>query len=280
VQTITVNDIIAPTFTRPADITINSGVSCLYDASPAITGDVTNEADNCSTGLQANYTDVVANGSCEGNKIITRTWSLIDNCGNAAANQVQIITVSDNTPPSFTRPPDITIYKDANCNYNASLVVTGGATNIQDNCSTGITATYADVITPGACNTIITRTWNLVDRCGNAATPQVQTITVTDNTLPVLTCPPAQTFCQLLSGNNYTIPVLMATDNCPGVLTITYQITGATIRSGTGNNASGVFNPGVSTITWTVTDVCGNITTCTTIVTINPKPSPVTITHN
>ncbi|WP_264521016.1 hypothetical protein [Flavobacterium sp. N1994] len=28
---------------------------------------------------------------------------------------------------------------------------------------------------------IITRTWTLVDACGNAAAPQTQTITVTDN---------------------------------------------------------------------------------------------------
>src|ERR1035437_6717743 len=49
-------------------------------------------------------------------------------------------------------------------------------------------------------------------------------------------------------------------------LTITFQITGATIRNGTGNDASGIFNPGVSTITWTVTDACGNTATCTTTV--------------
>jgi hypothetical protein len=58
-------------------------------------------------------------------------------------------------------------------------------------------------------------------------------------------------------------------------LTITYQVTGATTRSGTGTDASGVFNQGASTITWTVTDACGNTSTCTTTVTINPLPNPV-----
>ena len=279
VQTITVNDNIAPTFTRPANITINADANCNYNSSPAVTGDVINELDNCSTGLQATYTDVVTNGSCVGNRIITRTWHLIDNCGNAAADQVQIISVTDNSPPSFTRPPDITIFRDANCNYNASLIFTGDVTNEQDNCSSGINATFSDVITPGVCNTIITRTWSLVDNCGNAATPQIQTITVTDNTPPTITCPPPQAFCEV-TGNNYIIPILTASDNCPGALTISYQISGVTIRSGTGNNASGLFNPGVSTITWTVTDVCGNISTCSTIVTINPKPNAITITHN
>jgi hypothetical protein len=101
---------------------------------------------------------------------------------------------------------------------------------------------------------------------------------VQDITPPVLTCPPAQAFC-VINTNNYTIPPLTASDNCSGALTITYQVTGATTRSGTGPDASGVFNVGVSTITWTVTDACGNTSTCTTSVTINPKPTPI-ITHN
>jgi hypothetical protein len=278
VQTITVNDNTAPTFTKPADMTINTDANCNYNADPSITGDVTNEADNCSTGLQATYTDVVANGICEGSKIVTRTWHLIDNCGNAAADQIQIITVTDNSPPGFTRPADITIYRDANCNYDASLIYTGDVSNVQDNCSTGITATFTDNITAGVCNTIITRTWSLTDKCGNTTT-QVQTITVNDNTLPVITCPAAQTFCEV-AGNNYTIPVLVATDNCSAAPTITYDITGATIRNDTGTNASGTFNVGVSTITWTVTDACGNISTCTTTITIQPKPAPKLISHN
>ena len=81
---------------------------------------MTDEADNCSTGLNATYSDAatVAIAGCEGGYTIQRTWSLTDNCGNAAADQVQTITVRDNTPPTFTRPIDITIYTDASCNYN------------------------------------------------------------------------------------------------------------------------------------------------------------------
>jgi hypothetical protein len=94
-----------------------------------------------------------------------------------------------------------------------------------------------------------------------------------------LTCPPLQTFC-VAADNNYTIPALIATDGCGRALAITYEVTGATTRSGTGADASGTFNVGVSTITWTVTDACGNVSTCTTTVTINPKPVTTPITHN
>src|SRR5205085_10823889 len=52
-------------------------------------------------------------------------------------------------------------------------------------------------------------------------------------------------------------------------LTITYTITGATIRAGNGNDASGIFNLGISTIIWTVADPCGNTSTCSTLLTIS-----------
>jgi len=52
----------------------------------------------------------------------------------------------------------------------------------------------------------------------------------------------------------------MTTDNC-GIASTSYNITGATTRSGTGLDASGAFNVGVSTIIWTVSDAQGNTST-------------------
>ena len=188
IQTITVKDNIPPTFTRPPDITIYRDANCGYDDDPSNTGDVTDEADNCGVG-EATYADVVDNtDKC--NVVITRTWSLVDNCGNAAADQVQTITVKDNTPPTFTRPADITIYRDVNCNYDAGIAFTGDVTDEDDNCDVG-EATFADVVdNTDKCNVIITRTWSLIDDCGNAAADQIQTITVKDNIPPTFTRPP------------------------------------------------------------------------------------------
>jgi hypothetical protein len=90
---------------------------------------------------------------------------------------------------------------------------------------------------------------------------------VADHQFPAVNCPANQVFCNVPSGT-YTIPVLTATDNC-GIQSISYQITGATTRSGSTGNASGAFNPGNSTIAWSVKDVNGNITTCSTTVFIN-----------
>src|SRR5204862_86397 len=110
----------APTFTRPADKTIYTSATCTYDVTVGTVGDVTNEADNCSTGLQATFVDgaPVAIVGCQGGYTIARTWSLVDNCGNAAATQVQTITIHDNIAPTFTRPADKTIYTTVTCTYD------------------------------------------------------------------------------------------------------------------------------------------------------------------
>jgi hypothetical protein len=277
-QLITVQDTKAPTFTRPADVVLYKDASCAVDASPSGGGgDVTNETDNCSAAINSTYSDVVVN-NCEGTYTITRTWSLVDNCGNAAADQVQTIIVKDNTAPTFTRPADITIYTAANCSYDASVSATGDVTDEADNCSTGIQAGYSDVVTNGSCagTKLITRTWHLVDNCGNAAADQVQLITVNDNTAPVITSVTASVFhCfdDKVNGS-YSVPVITATDNCTSSVTYTYSViapNGSTLRSGTGNNASGAFIPGTNVVKWTMKDDCGNTTLAETEVVINPE---------
>jgi hypothetical protein len=177
--TVTVVDNEKPTFTRPADITLYTDANCSYDATIAVTGDVTNEWDNCSVGIQATYIDLVI-PNCQGTYTIKRTWHLVDYNGNAAADQVQTITVLDNIKPTFTRPPDYTFQSDDVNQYNASPSITGDVTNEHDNCSTSLQATYTDVIMSGTCygSKVIHRTWHLVDNCGNQAPDQVQTIIV------------------------------------------------------------------------------------------------------
>ncbi len=96
-HSIYVDDTTPPTFTRPADFTIYLDSSCEYDAGISVTGDVTDEADNCGVG-QAVFKDAVhKTDPCH--VVITRTWSLSDLCGNAAADQVQTILVIDTIAP-------------------------------------------------------------------------------------------------------------------------------------------------------------------------------------
>jgi hypothetical protein len=197
-----------------------------------------------------------------GAKIITRTWHLVDNCGNAAADQVQTITVLDNIAPTFTRPSDITIHTTANCSYDASVSATGDVTNEADNCSTGLQATFTDVAVNGSCpgSKIITRTWHLADNCGNAAVDQVQTITVTDNTAPTVTTQPVT--ITLVNGSASTTASGVnngSTDNCTSQSNLQMSLSKTTFSCS---------DIGSNTVTLTVTDACGNTATGTATVTV------------
>ncbi|MCG8235880.1 gliding motility-associated C-terminal domain-containing protein [Tenacibaculum finnmarkense genomovar ulcerans] len=272
-QIITVEDNIKPTFTAPKDITISTDKNCNYDVSKAITGDVTDEADNCSTGLKATFTDVEKTGTCEGTKTITRTWILTDSCGNSTQKD-QIITVEDNIKPTFTAPKDITISTDANCDFDVSVAKTGGVSDESDNCSTGLKATFTDVEKAGTCEgtKIITRTWILTDDCGNS-TQKVQKITVKDNIKPTFTVPNdaiiyADSTCNFDSSVGKTGDVSDESDNCDTTLSATF--TDATI-------AGRCEGEKIITRTWNLTDDCGNSTEKTQKITVKDTIKPILV---
>ncbi len=190
VQTITVEDTTPPTFSAPADIEIFTDANCAYDVSVTNTGDVTDEADNCSTGIEATFVDSspVA-GACQGTYVITRIWSLIDNCTNAAADQTQTITISDNTAPTGTAPTDIS---GLQCIADVPAADIATVTDEADNCSATVIVTVNDTDNGGSgCNGdpyIVTRTYTLTD-CGGLTTDLAQTITVEDTTTYTGTAP-------------------------------------------------------------------------------------------
>jgi choice-of-anchor A domain-containing protein len=84
-RTITLFDDEAPDFTVPADVT----VSCQDDIDDLrLTGDVTDETDNCASNLEAMYWDLFAGSfSCDTNYTVVRTWYLEDGCGNRTEKQ-------------------------------------------------------------------------------------------------------------------------------------------------------------------------------------------------
>ncbi|WP_188363257.1 HYR-like domain-containing protein, partial [Flavobacterium orientale] len=135
VQTITVEDTTAPSFVET--LPVNVTVSC--DAVPAAV--TLTATDNCSEASVV-YSES-ANTICVGSSVITRTWTASDLCGNTLVH-TQIVTVQDNTPPTFTAPADIILVANENCTANTDPSITGNVTNIQDNCDPNPTATYTD----------------------------------------------------------------------------------------------------------------------------------------
>jgi hypothetical protein len=196
----------------------------------------------------------------------TYTYTVTDANGCTASTTVTVNQITDVIIPVITAPASITVTADAGtC---SAISVTLGAPVTTDNCTVASVTNNAPAVFAVGVTTV---TWTVTDNSGNIATA-TQTVTVVDNLAPVITAPvPAQSFCG--SGGSYSLPNLGVTDNC-GVSTVTYIITGATARSGTGVNASGVFNTGISTITWTVKDAAGNTSTSSATVTVTTLATP------
>ena len=194
---------------------------------------------------------------------------------NGCSSSCSIPVTINDIPCSITGPDNIC--PSSTNSYSGPAGVDSYSWTISGNGIISGLAT-AQTVSVVAGNTCGPYTLNLTITKNSGSSTCSQTFNVGDTIPPSITCPVVPAVC-VVPGNTYTIPLLAATDNC-GTPSISYVISGATTRSGTGANASGTFNVGTSTIAWTVTDLCGNISTCTTTVTINPKPAPIIIYHN
>lgn len=78
-QTITVNDDVNPTASDPADVY----VGCLSDVPPVDVAVVIDEADNCTAVPTVTYLNEQITGQVCDNQLITRFYSVTDDCGNS-----------------------------------------------------------------------------------------------------------------------------------------------------------------------------------------------------
>ncbi|MBC3847843.1 gliding motility-associated C-terminal domain-containing protein, partial [Winogradskyella echinorum] len=237
--TLTIEDTTPPTFSVPTDITIECDVD-ITDLS--LTGDVTDESDDCSSiALNATFTDSVVEGSCPNESMITRTWSLTDECSNTTTF-VQTITVQDTTAPTFneTLPADT--------NAECDNVPTAETLTASDNCGTA-NVSFTEEITNGACvgDYIIVRTWTATDSCNNE-TVHTQIITVEDNTAPTSVTPYDENITVACDGIP-TRPDLVFEDSCSNDISVAYD------EVSTQEND---FEDYQIIRTWTVIDDCGN----------------------
>ena len=241
-QDINVADTTPPTFTVPADDEFDCGEDIF---ALELIGDVTDEADNCSTGtLEATYTDTVDTGDCPGLMVITRTWSLSDDCGNVTT-QDQIITLQDTDAPTFTVPATANVECEIDL-MDTSL--TGGVTDAEDNCASDLQITFSDEVVPGECSgdSTITRTWSVSDGCN--VTEQIQIINVEDTTAPTVN----GEFDETIEVNCTEVPEapeLEFSDNCSADVTVTFEEMSTDEDNG---------EDYVITRTWSTTDDCGN----------------------
>ena len=254
-QTITITDSQAPMIACPDDVI----VECDNPTNPSATGFAT-ATDNCDTDIAIAFVDITIQiNDCE--TIIERTFTATDNCGNSESC-MQTIKILDTINPLISCPADVTV----ECNTSTDPTVTGEPT-ASDNCAsiTDLTFTFVDVnSTIDACTNQIERTWSTVDACGNAATC-VQTITITDTTLPLITCPADMTIECTDSTDPTNTGMATATDNCDLDLIISYA------------DVTTVLDVCQTQIkrSWTVVDNCGNEAFCTQTILVTDFTAPM-----
>ena len=225
--------------------------------------------DNCNDLLVPTLTESsnqIVDGTC--NEIeyqVTRTWTVADSCGNSAQAS-QIITIIDETPPDFTPPANITIACDAD---ETDLNLTGNVTNIMDDCGGEVDIFFVDQKILGSCpnDTIINRTWQATDLCGNGIT-RVQIITKKDETGPAFTVP-ADTLvdCSVAEDLDVTGMPTDIMDNC-GAGGYTPAFSDVVIPD--------PLCAGKYTIrrTWEVADECGNVSSQEQVINVEDLTPP------
>ena len=292
-QTINVvgNDTEDPTLTVPPNITTSTDqCSVLLDEEQF----VATAEDNCSSSVNISRTGMPQiacpvpgnpGRTCDSFQFPTGTtvitYTATDSAGNSTSGtQTVIVNENPNQPPTITAPNDLTganaVYTGAGATICGAFIgdATLGSATASDNCP-GVVVTRTGVpagnIFPVGNTTV---TYRATDRVGNY-TEDTQTVTVIDNTLPIVTPPgPVTLYTQDYGGSSCGVTVSnldgtlgtgSATDNCPGV--------GAVSRSGV---PSGNFFPvGDTVLTYSATDAHGNTGTANQTVTVVDNTPPV-----
>lgn len=261
VTVLTANDI---TIICPADVTVN----CNDGIFPTDIGQATAN-DACNNPISnITFTDNPMNvQNCAGE--ITRTWIATDDSGNSTTCQ-QIISIQADDINAVCQ--DITVSLDD----NGMASITAEQINANSNGGCGQLSYNA---TPSTFNTSNIGgnnvTLTVTDACNSESTC-IAVVTITDQQVPMIQCPmPVVTAADLDSCNALVSNLeLIVTSDLNQIASIVYTLTGDTEGSGTGD-ASGFYNVGVTSVTYTANGTNGQSSTCTFSVTVNDEQAPV-----
>lgn len=221
----------------------------------------------------------------------TYTVTVTDINACSSTSSISVTTITDITDPIVTCPADIigetaltncvftvpgselNALASDNCQLNTLLYSLSGATS-----GTGSTLSSVPINTG---TTVVT--WTATDASLNSASCSF-TITVIDSVPPtVISCgingattvATDDGFCSYSHAGTSWDP--LATDNCSGTVQAEFDITGATVLSGTASLNNVEFNFGTSLVTWTLTDTYGNTSTCSFNVLVEDLQAPVVL---
>ena len=178
------------------------------------------------------------------------SFVVADECGNETGTPgTTSFNLTDNVPPVFNNfPPDITVSCE---NIPVPPVITS-----TDYCDKSVVPVFSqsssqnqDISDCGHYNYLITRIWEVADECGNSAL-QTQTITVRDTTPPVISTaqPIVNLNCKIFNSH-------------PDSLYITFEDKCSSVRTSFKDSLMSQACSSMIERTYTLTDVCNNITT-------------------
>jgi hypothetical protein len=231
----------------PEDITL----ACGEDTSPANTGFPEEVRLLACAELEYEFDDVISNMP-DGCTTITRTWTVTDTCSMTMVSSDQIIVISDLQPIFSFVPMDLTVYAPADsCHAYVIIAPALGAA-----CAVDITISNDYNIgggdASGICSigtTIVIFT--ITNACGNKATASVS-VTVVDDTAPILACPEDQTMSCLTDIDDFAeAQIYSATDAC-----------GIANTSISTQLISGDCGEEIYEVEFTTTDTNGNVSSC------------------
>ena len=263
--TFTVNEPFTCCATAPLTATApaNQNVECIGDVPAVDINSVTNIVSDCPATVTF-VSDASDGNTCP--EVITRTYSVTDDCGNSI-NVTQTITVNDITPPTASNPGGI----DVECVGDVPAADISVVTDAADNCTAlPVVAFVSDASDGNTCPEVITRTYSVTDDCGNSINV-TQTITVNDITPPTASNPPNINIPLAPAPAPDITEVTDAADNC----------TVAPIVAFVSDQSDGGDCPEVITRTYSVNDDCGNETLVTQSIIIGGGLVPIpTVTSN
>ncbi|MBK7425835.1 MAG: T9SS type A sorting domain-containing protein [Saprospiraceae bacterium] len=259
-QTITVTDNTPPSVVSPVG-SMDINISCSNPAALAvILGEVPVGYDACGTATPVLQLDsTIPDPDCPNAYLRIRTWRFVDECSNQSlAVFNQTITVYDNEDPVFTTAPNA-LNATLECSDLAGIAAALSAEPTgTDNCGSVELELFWDIITPDPdCPNAYTheRVWRLIDECGNHSGNYGQTITVYDNTAPVVVALDGPVAISDINGYEFQLEDLIdintSYDNCSDELKVV-----SIIPSMVTCEQLGMFIP----VEIEVEDECGNST--------------------
>ncbi|WPY98028.1 LamG-like jellyroll fold domain-containing protein [Christiangramia sp. OXR-203] len=282
-QTVTVSDNENPTISAPANVSANTSDDGNGDCTTSVDLGIPTSNDNCeveSVKAFVNGGEINPNNYSFPIGTTTVTWTVTDT-SNQTASDDQTVTVSDNENPTISAPANVSANTSDDGNGDCTTSVDLGTPTSDDNCEVESVKAFVNgsEINPNNYSfpigtTVVT--WTATDTSNRTASDD-QTVTVSDNEDPTISAPADVSANTSVDGNgDCTTSVDLGTptsnDNCE-VDSVKAFVNGDVINPDTYE-----FPIGSTTVTWTVTDASGRMSSDDQNVVVTDNELPVITT--